>query len=354
MNATTLRRALLTGVLLACGCSGSDAARVAPAADTDAGAADVASPPPAPDAGRRRGFRMGFTPFPFDATAEAQAKVYEHLANDADLYAFHMTAGVPWKAAAEKKPLAQWGSAIRGTFATQKAVVQKGHAIYLGLTPLDDSRTRLADEWADAEQVPLTPPWDGYALDAPEVKAAYLHFCEEAIAHYAPDFLARGASAGTFGRSAPGPPPIRPRAQPRRRERQRPPGRRLGDAASSRSVAHHAVAMRCFHSPVCPSVSAPQRPLVPRRSSRSNCFTVGLTAEHARMQCEGPEGNVASSTDAVASAFRSVLPPNSRPVHASKETSSSVPSASSPVQTSGSSRPGRTHVTGTLLGVISL
>lgn len=165
---------------LSLGCSTHDAAC--------AGANCDASP------ARQRPFRMGFTPFPFDTTAEAVAKVYEYLGADADLYAFHITAGVPWSAAAAKKKLPEWGRSVRATFEAHKAAAQAhpGHAVYLGLTPLDDSRSRLADEWDNGEHMPLSPPWDTYAFDAPAVKAAYLAFCEEAIAQYAPDYLAIG------------------------------------------------------------------------------------------------------------------------------------------------------------------
>jgi hypothetical protein len=138
---------------------------------------------------------MGFTPFPYDATSEAVAKVYEYLGAESDLYAFHMTAGVPWKASAEGKKLAEWGSSIRSTFNLQKTQASahaSTHAIYLGLTPLDDGRRRLADEWGDGEHMALEAPWSTYAFDAPAVKSAYLAFCEEAIAHYQPQHLAIG------------------------------------------------------------------------------------------------------------------------------------------------------------------
>lgn len=192
-------------------CSSSDPVAASPDAAVEA-APDVAAPPDASCTGDacvdaapvpKRPFHLGFTPFPFDATAEAVDKVYEYLAKDADLYGFHMLGGVPWNEAGQGAGLAGWGSNIRATFTSQKSKVQPGHAIYLGLTPLNDARAGLADHWGDAEHMPLTPPWDTYTFDAPEVRAAYLKFCEEAVAHYAPDYLAIGIEVNLLKKHSP-------------------------------------------------------------------------------------------------------------------------------------------------------
>jgi len=199
-------------VTAAIGCSGSDAAPTTSTPDSGTAVPDAAGDAGANDAARAdaiapkpRGFRMGFTPFPFAATVEGRDLAYDYLAKDADLYAFHQMAGVPWKAAAAGKKLAEWGTSIRTMFEFQRAAkdAHKDHAVYLAVSPLDDDRKRLSDEWDENEHMPLEAPWSAYAFDAPAVKAAYLAYCEEAIAVYAPQYFAIGIEVNLLKRNTP-------------------------------------------------------------------------------------------------------------------------------------------------------
>lgn len=192
-------------VLLAgCGDDASapaDGGRDLPAADgapADAGLGDGAADSSVGDGlgadagGPTRPFRLGFTPFPYDTTTAAVDDVYLKLRKDADLYAYHTTSGVPWVEAAQGLPWTQYGQALRDTWTRHAAERRPSHAIYLGLTPLNDGRSGLAEYWGAQENMALPAPWSGYALDAPQVQAAYLAFCREAIEHYKPDYLAIG------------------------------------------------------------------------------------------------------------------------------------------------------------------
>jgi hypothetical protein len=144
------------------------------------------------DAGAKRSFRLGFTPFPYDSSEAAVDWVYDKLESDADLIAFHTTEGVPWVEAARDAAFAEYGDALKRKWTEHQAHSFSGHAVYVALTPLDDSRSRLADYWGAQDHMPLPAPWDGYAFDAPQVKSAYLSFCRRAIAFYSPDYLAIG------------------------------------------------------------------------------------------------------------------------------------------------------------------
>ncbi len=152
--------------------------------DVDAG--------PTIDAGYMRTTSLGFTPFPYDVTIAAVDTTYQRLGSDGDLYAFHTTEGVPWVEAAVDATVAEYGSSIRSKWSRHQSEVNAhdGHKVYLGLTPLDDSRTRLADYWSVSEHGALPPPFDTATFDTPIVKAAYLSHCRRAIEHYNPDYLA--------------------------------------------------------------------------------------------------------------------------------------------------------------------
>ncbi|MDC3962567.1 hypothetical protein KEG38_52605 [Polyangium jinanense] len=146
---------------------------------------------------------MGFTPFPYDITEAAVLDVYDKLAQEGDLYAFHTLSGVPWVEAGQGLGLDGYGQSVKDAWAFQKAHIKPDHKIYLGLTPLDDSRSKMADYWGAQEHMPLPPPWDTYDFNAPEVKAAYLSFCETAIANYKPDFMGIGIEVNLLKKNAP-------------------------------------------------------------------------------------------------------------------------------------------------------
>ena len=157
----------------------------------------------AADAGPSRSFRLGFTPFAYDASQAALDFTYAKLNSDADLFAFHTTEGVPWLEAAQDLPFDAYGQALKDKWTQQKAHVTTDHAVYVALTPLDDSRSRLADYWGSHDHMPLPAPFSSYALNAPEVKRAYLAFCRRAIEFYSPDFLAIGIEVNLLFDKAP-------------------------------------------------------------------------------------------------------------------------------------------------------
>ncbi|WP_437547252.1 hypothetical protein WME97_44840 [Sorangium sp. So ce367] len=153
--------------------------------------------------GATRSFALGFTPFPYDVTSQAVDWTYGALKQDGDLFAFHTTQGVAWVEALEGKSAAQYGAHIKAEWAKHVAQIPAGHKVYVGLTPLDDSRTKLADYWGDMEHMPLPGEWAGYALDAPQVITAYINFCEAAVGHYKPDYLGIGIEVNLLKKQNP-------------------------------------------------------------------------------------------------------------------------------------------------------
>ncbi|MBW2736853.1 MAG: hypothetical protein JRH20_31095 [Deltaproteobacteria bacterium] len=155
------------------------------------------------DATVTRSFHLGFTPFPYDITQAAVDDVYTKLTTDADLYAFHTTEGVPWVEAGQGLSSTEYGQALRDKWNQHRARSLPSHAVYLGLTPLDDSRQKMADYWGEAAHMPLPVPWDSYDLNTTEVKAAYLSFCREAVRFYEPEYLAIGLEVNLLRIKAP-------------------------------------------------------------------------------------------------------------------------------------------------------
>ena len=207
-------RAVVAIAVLAClACSNDDSAR----ADNESDAGGATGAGGVPSSGGSGGgagtagtsssrvTALGFTPFPYDITTAAVDDVYRKISEDADLYAFHMTEGVPWVEALADAEVMGYGVSLRDKWSRQRneATAHPGHAVYVGVTPLDDSRTRLADYWAAGEHMTLPGLWASYAFDAPEVKTAYLSFCRRAIAYFEPDFFAIGLEVNLLRRNSP-------------------------------------------------------------------------------------------------------------------------------------------------------
>lgn len=135
-----------------------------------------------------RPFAMGFTPFPFDATEEAVRATDSYIALHGDLVTHHFDDGVPWVEALDGRSfhpslLADWERRRR---------LSEGKRVFLALTPLDGGRRDLAKYRGEKDNLPLPDSFRGKALDDPAVKRAYLAYCERAVEHFRPDWLAIG------------------------------------------------------------------------------------------------------------------------------------------------------------------
>lgn len=141
-----------------------------------------------------RSFVMGFTPFPHAGTADAVDAAYAVIATDGDLIAHHFDDGVPWDEALDN---AGTGSSYRDTYDgaylaeldSRLASTPRGHTMYVAVTPLNFERADLALHRGSAGNEPLTPPWDSYALDHPNVIAAFGQHCLNMIEQFEPDYF---------------------------------------------------------------------------------------------------------------------------------------------------------------------
>lgn len=114
---------------------------------------------------------MGFTRWPPEATLEAIQRMNELIAAHGDLSAIHFDGGIPWsEALADGK----YPEAVMNDWRWAKDGTPAGHVLYVAITPLNTSRTSLAKYRGDKTGQPLPIPWNGYKLNHPDVKTAYL------------------------------------------------------------------------------------------------------------------------------------------------------------------------------------
>ncbi|GAB4549897.1 MAG: hypothetical protein OHK0023_15110 [Anaerolineae bacterium] len=147
-----------------------------------------------------RPFDMGFTTFPYEVSLAAVDYTYRTITADADLFAHHFDNGVPWPEALAKQP---FPVNLRNEWIYRKSKTPSSHKIYLSVTPINFMRNGLATYRGEKEDMPLPAPWNRYDFDHPDVQAAFLHYCQEAIHAFAPDYLNIGIEVNLLLNAAP-------------------------------------------------------------------------------------------------------------------------------------------------------
>ena len=155
-----------------------------------------------------RSYAMGFTDFPYANSSAAVDEVWDILGRDADLVVYHLDDGIPWQEALDAftQGISHTETYDAGYLAALDFKASRrpaGHVVYLAITPLAFLRDGLAAHRGAAGNEPLTPPWDGYALDAPEVITAFAAHCENLIARFEPDYFAYAIEANILADAAP-------------------------------------------------------------------------------------------------------------------------------------------------------
>lgn len=135
-----------------------------------------------------RSFYMGFTPFPWDMTAEAVKTTNKFIVENGDIIAHHLDAGVPWSEALDDRP---FHINLQNDWKNRKDA-SSDMKIFVSVTPLNSGRSGMALHRGKDENMPLPNRFKDVAFDDPIVKRAYLNYCRRAVEHFKPDYLAIG------------------------------------------------------------------------------------------------------------------------------------------------------------------
>ncbi|HXP58920.1 MAG TPA: glycosyl hydrolase 53 family protein [Dongiaceae bacterium] len=145
--------------------------------------------PPLPST---RPFRMGFTRWPSDLSAEgmqlAQSFAYAH----GDVVSVMFIGGIPWPEALDGKPFS------RDVQSNLDYRPPGGRKLFLSISPLNKDRTGLAPYWGEKDNLPLPKAWEGRPLNHAEVKQAFLNFTLRAVKAMHPDYLAIGIESNVL------------------------------------------------------------------------------------------------------------------------------------------------------------
>jgi len=136
--------------------------------------------------GQSRPFRMGFTLWPADLTAEGIRASTDFAIGHGDLISVMYIGGLPWGESLRNAPFSP---------DVQKSLSYRapaGKKLFVSISPLNESRDGMAPYWGEHDNMPLPADWQNLQLDDPKVQGAYLSFCRRVIEKMHPDYLAIG------------------------------------------------------------------------------------------------------------------------------------------------------------------
>lgn len=107
---------------------------------------------------------------------------------------------MPWPEALAGTPYSQ---NILDDWNLRKDNTPPGHKVYVAITPINIERNGLAPYRGLEDDMPLPAPWDSYAFNHPDVKAAFLNYAINTIEFFHPDFLSIGVEANILVTNSP-------------------------------------------------------------------------------------------------------------------------------------------------------
>jgi len=134
-----------------------------------------------------RGFALGFTPWPYDASTEAVNFVYSEIISRGDIIAHHLDGGIPWQEALDGTA---YPTAVEDELNTRVAETPSDKLVYLTVSPINSVRDNLAGYWNDSGTgQALSAPWNSRDFDSTEVIQAYTNFAKNTIDRFNPAYF---------------------------------------------------------------------------------------------------------------------------------------------------------------------
>jgi hypothetical protein len=136
-----------------------------------------------------RPFRMGFSPWSYEATQSGVDWIYSTITTYGDIVSHHIEEGVPWQECFAGQPFpTSFAQEIRNrinkTPSSKKMLLQ--------INPLNIGRNGLAPYRGESVNMPLTAPWNTMALNNDSIKTAFLNYAKSMIDSLNPDYLLIG------------------------------------------------------------------------------------------------------------------------------------------------------------------
>ncbi len=141
------------------------------------------------DESTSRSFYMGFTPWLYEASTQAQNDVYELIQDQGDIVAHHFQQGIPFNDASTFPNFSNYESNIQEEINNRINKTNDNKLIYLAIDSLNTDRTDLTDFWGTSANMTRPSPWDTRSFDDTEVITSYTNFALELIARFEPEYF---------------------------------------------------------------------------------------------------------------------------------------------------------------------
>ena len=145
--------------------------------------------PPLGSSPDSRPFFLGFTPWPYEASLNAQAITYQRINDHGDMVKHHFAAGIPWQAAFDGSA---YPSEVEAEIQGRLDNTPAGHQVFLAIDSLNPLRTALADDWGSSPNMARSGVWATRSWNDPEVIQAYLNFAIDLIERFDPTHFEYG------------------------------------------------------------------------------------------------------------------------------------------------------------------
>jgi hypothetical protein len=147
-----------------------------------------------------RTFYMGFSPWPYDNTVQAQNWIYSNITQYGDIISEHLEEGVPWSEAYTNSPFPQ---EYINEIESRLQRIGAGQKVLLQISPLNVSRNGMASYRGSSPNQSLPAEWSGLALNDIKVKTAFLNYAKRMIEYFSPDYLLTGVESNLLIRNNP-------------------------------------------------------------------------------------------------------------------------------------------------------
>ncbi len=168
-------------------------------ADTGAGGGEETPTDPV-DTSPSRSFHMGFTPWPYDATAEAINNTYDLIHTHGDIIAHHLSLGLPWEEAYLDLP---YPSHVTNEIEGRLSRTLEDQAVFLAIDSLSMLRDELIGTWSSNGTVARGGDWSARSFDDEEVITAFINYSLDMIEQFQPDYFSYSTEISELMRDNP-------------------------------------------------------------------------------------------------------------------------------------------------------
>lgn len=145
-----------------------------------------------------RSFYMGFSPWLYDNTLDAQDWTYTKIMENGDIVSHHIEEGVPW-------PEAFAGTAFSESYTneilTRLQRTPANKKVLLQISPLNNARNGIANYRGNSVNEPLPAEWTSAKLNDVKTKTAFLNYARRMIDYFNPDYLLLGVESNLLIRN---------------------------------------------------------------------------------------------------------------------------------------------------------